>query len=77
MENTSGFYRIDENGVYQSALRFVYGAYDEYQLFREDKDTYTYPTKGGWYWFNTLAEAQLHFNTTDTFGIILEGGQNV
>ena len=33
----------------------------EYQLLTEDKDTYTYPFDG-WYWFNSEEEAREFFN---------------
>jgi hypothetical protein len=29
---------------------------------KEEHETYTYPTAGGWIWFNTVAAAELHFN---------------
>ena len=32
----------------------------EYQLLTEDKDTYTYPIDG-WYWFNSEEEAKVFF----------------
>jgi hypothetical protein len=34
----------------------------DYDLFVEDKDSYTYPTQDGWYWFDTLEEAEKFFN---------------
>ena len=33
----------------------------EYQLLTEDKDIYTYPIDG-WYWFNSDEEAREFFN---------------
>ena len=33
----------------------------EYQLLTEDKDIYTYPTDG-WYWFDSEDEAREFFN---------------
>lgn len=33
----------------------------EYQLLTEDKDIYTYPIDG-WYWFNSEEEAREFFN---------------
>ena len=33
----------------------------EYQLLTEDKDTYTYPIDG-WYWFDSEEEAREFFN---------------
>jgi len=60
MEDTSGFYRVDPNGDFQYAPNFVYGP--DYTIVIEDKDTYTYPTAGGWYWFATEEEAKAFFN---------------
>jgi len=58
--DTSGFYKIDLSGVVMCAVNFVYGGYDAYQLFREQKDTYTYPVDG-WYWFDTEEQAYNYF----------------
>lgn len=60
MNDTSGFYRIDSNGVFQVAPNFVYGP--GYSLRREDRAGYTYPTMGGWRWFDNLDAACTHFN---------------
>jgi len=49
MEDTSGFYKQNEEGEWMYAPHFVYNA--NYELLREDKDTYNYPVDG-WYWFN-------------------------
>lgn len=59
MNDTSGFYRIDPNGVFQVAPNFVYGP--GYAIFKEDRAGYSYPTTGGWHWFDTLQEACSHF----------------
>ena len=40
---------------------FVYGAYDAFRLFREERNTYTYPVDG-WYWFDSEEEARIFFN---------------
>lgn len=58
--NTSGFYRVDINGDFQYAPNFVRAP--DYELDIELKDTYTYPTTGGWYWFATEEEAKTFFN---------------
>jgi len=50
-----GFYRIDCNGDFQYAPNFVRAP--DYDLFVEDKDSYAYPTPGGWHWCETLEEA--------------------
>ena len=62
-EDTSGFYRIDENGEFHWAQNFVRAP--DYDLFRSEKDTYTYPTPGGWLWFNNHIEAKAHFGIVD------------
>lgn len=59
MEDTSGFYKIDiGSDIIICAPHFVLGGYDIYQLYREQKDTYTYPIDG-WYWFDS---EQLAYN---------------
>lgn len=60
MQDTSGFYRIDPNGVFQVAQNFVYGP--GYAIFKEDRAGYSYPTTGGWRWFDGLADACTHFD---------------
>jgi hypothetical protein len=59
MDNTSGFYRIDGNGDFQWAPNFVHAP--TYALRRDDRDAYTYPTEGGWVWFDDEAAAREHF----------------
>jgi hypothetical protein len=54
------FFRVDPNNDFQEAPNFVRAP--DYDLFVEEKDTYTYPTQGGWYWFDTLEEAEKFFN---------------
>ena len=49
MENTSGFYRQNEEGSWEHAPNFVYAP--NYTLEKELKDTYTYPIDG-WIWLN-------------------------
>ena len=61
----AAFYRVDQDGIFHQAPNFVFGPYDEYTLKKEEKDTYTYPTEGGWYWFETLEEAKTFFNIQD------------
>lgn len=60
----SGFYRVDDDGIFHHAPNFVRAP--DYDLFIEQKNEYTYPTQGGWMYFDTLAEAQAHFNITAT-----------
>ena len=59
MNNTSGFYRIDSQGIFHHAPNFVYAP--GYTLLREDAAHYDYPTEGGWVWFDSVAEACEHF----------------
>jgi len=58
--NTSGFYRIDVNGDFQYAPNFVRAP--DYDLDIANKDTYTYPTDGGWYYFDNEDAAKAFFN---------------
>ena len=57
-----GFYK-NEDGVLLFAPNFVESKY--FQLYIEDKDKYTYPVYG-WYYFETLEEAE------HTLGVKLE-----
>lgn len=52
------FYRLDEED-FQIAPNFVRAP--SYTLLKEEKDTYTYPTEGGWIWFDTEEAAREHF----------------
>ena len=60
--DTSGFYRLNPNdsSALEYAPNFVYAP--SYTLKKEDKDSYTYPTDGLWYWLNTEEEAYAFFN---------------
>jgi hypothetical protein len=49
MEDTSGFYKKDEQGNWLHAVNAVYTK--DYTLLRELKDTYTYPVDG-WAWYD-------------------------
>jgi hypothetical protein len=71
--DTSGFYTYDKDtneGFY--APHFVYAR--DYELLREDHESYTYPVHG-WYWFDSLDEAQDFYNTRYDFGIIITDEQ--
>lgn len=57
MKDTSGFYKLEDNN-WQYAPNFVYGP--NYELVRENKDSYTYPVEG-WEWFDTEQEAYEFF----------------
>jgi hypothetical protein len=59
MADTSGFYRVDPNDDFQYAPNFVFAP--GYALRREDRESYDYPTDGGWMWFDTEEEAREHF----------------
>jgi hypothetical protein len=54
-----GFYKNDGGEVLHGP-NFVWGPYGSYHLVKEDKDTYTYPIDG-WYWFDSMEEAYTFF----------------
>jgi len=58
--NTAGFYKYINDELF-CGHNFVYGAYDAFRLFREERNTYTYPVDG-WYWFDSEEEARIFFN---------------
>jgi hypothetical protein len=51
---TSGFYK-QESVILLFAENFVLAP--EYELYREEKDTYEYPV-GGWRWFDSRTDAE-------------------
>jgi hypothetical protein len=53
-----GFYKLEENNLVHGP-NFVINA--NYSLYKEQKDTYTYPTDG-WYWFENENEARSFFD---------------
>lgn len=55
--DTSGFYK-NEDGHLLTGPNYVLSG--SYSLYRELKDTYTYPI-GDWYWFDSIEEACLFF----------------
>ena len=57
MENTSGFYKLDDILLY--GPNFVINK--DYELYKETKDDNVYPIDG-WYWFDSEEDARLHFN---------------
>lgn len=59
----SGFYRIDQDGIFHHAPNYVKAP--TYTLLRAEKDTYSYPTEGGWYWFETRQAALDFFGIQD------------
>jgi len=58
VKDTSGFYTNNDN-----ILVFAPNAVraPTFDLFRVDKDTYTYPINN-WYWFDSKEEARVFFN---------------
>jgi hypothetical protein len=58
--NTRGFYKND-NGSLFHAPNFVHGPYQTFSLLKENKDAYSYPVEG-WYWFDSEEEAKTFFN---------------
>jgi hypothetical protein len=50
MENTSGFYKQNEDLTWEYAPNFVYGP--NFDLIKENKDSYTYPVEG-WSWYES------------------------
>lgn len=59
-QKDSGFYKVDPDGVTLLYGRF-YVLNANYELWRDQKDTYTYPTDG-WSWFESEAEARAALN---------------
>lgn len=53
-----------ETGFYKAATELLFAPnrvqHKDFLLEKEQKDTYTYPTQG-WYWFDTLVEAETFF----------------
>lgn len=58
MLNTNGFYKLENNQLL-FASSFIESP--SYQLNKEDKDNYTYPIDG-WYWFESEEIARQFFN---------------
>lgn len=58
--NMSGFYKLDGSLLY--GPNYVLNA--NYQLYREQYETYTYPVDG-WYWFDSEEEAKAFFGIVD------------
>jgi histidinol-phosphate/aromatic aminotransferase/cobyric acid decarboxylase-like protein len=59
-EKDSGFYKVDPDGVTLLYGRF-YVLNANYELWRDEKDTYTYPVDG-WSWYESEAEARTALN---------------
>lgn len=60
-KDTSGFYKAngDKLSFAPNAVRAP-----TYDLFRADKDTYTYPVEG-WSWFDSEDEAKAFFGVSE------------
>lgn len=65
MEDTSGFYKIqnDYNIILLYGNNCVFNS--EYDLLKEKHLDYDYPIDG-WYWFDSEEEARLFFNLPKT-----------
>jgi hypothetical protein len=59
MDDTNGFYRIDNDGDFQYAPNFVSGP--NYELLIANKDTYIFPIEG-WSWYPNEATARIDLN---------------
>jgi len=58
--DTSGFYKNeDDSGLILHGHNFVLAG--SFSLYRDQKDTYTYPV-GGWYWFDSTEDAYAFWN---------------
>jgi hypothetical protein len=57
MENTSGFYKNDNECLLYGPNYVLAGSYN---LYKEENSNYTYPI-GGWYWFDSEEEARQFF----------------
>jgi hypothetical protein len=55
----SGFYKLEGESILFSPNQV---SHKDFELKRIIKDTYSYPVQG-WYWFNTLEEAETFFKT--------------
>ena len=73
--DTSGFYTYSQTEqMMMCGPNFVLGPYERFSLYRDKKDTYTYPVEG-WYWFDSDEEAYKFFEIewtpeTETFGLV-------
>lgn len=59
-EKDSGYYKVDPDGVTLLYGRF-YVLNANYELWRDQKDSYTYPVDG-WSWYESEDEARLALN---------------
>jgi hypothetical protein len=61
-QDTSGFYRLNNDKLTHAPNVVRAPTFD---LFRADRDTYTYPVQG-WYWFDSEEAAKTFFNILTT-----------
>ena len=61
METTAGFYKLEDDN-WQYAPNFVDAP--NYQLLKENKDSYTYPVDG-WEWYDESPIKEEPINTND------------
>ncbi len=60
-QDTSAFYKLDPfSNIVIAGPNWVAGPYESYYLSRGQKDTYTYPIDG-WYWFDSEEQAYNFF----------------
>jgi hypothetical protein len=57
MDRGPGFYKLDNEDLLHGPNYVLSGGYN---LYAENKDDYTYPV-GGWYWFDTEGAARVFF----------------
>lgn len=55
---SKGFYKNDDGNLLYGP-NFVLNK--DYELKKENKDNYTYPVNG-WYWFDSESDARVYFN---------------
>lgn len=58
MDIGPAFYKLDGTNLLNGPNYVLSGSYN---LYKEEKDTYTYPIDG-WYWFDSEEEARIYFN---------------
>jgi hypothetical protein len=60
MDDTSGFYKLDGELLFGKDVVLN----TNYELYRETHEQNDYPV-GGWYWFESRAEACKHFGLSE------------
>ena len=58
MDIGPAFYKVEGTNLLSGPNYVLSGSYN---LYKEEKDTYTYPIDG-WYWFDSEEDAKLFFN---------------